>query len=333
MPFSSASKEVRDARDAELLARAAWLHFVGGLTQSEVARRLNVPITRAHRYIARAQAEGLVRIFVDVSSAKCISIEAALSARYNLRLCRVAMDVPEVGALPLRALSSAGADVLMQTILAGEHPVIGIGHGRTIAATVGAMGRVEAGSLRIVSMLGGLTRSFAANPYDVIHRLAEKTGADCYMMPAPIFTNSADDKQVMLAQLGIAATMEMIGGMTLAVVGIGDVTLQNDGATAAALGGPEVVARLHADGARAEILGQFLNADGEIMETEFDARVMAAPLGSLKGRDVIAIAGGLQKKDAVEAALKSGLLTGLIIDEATARALVGEGGESAIAAA
>ncbi|GIX15655.1 MAG: hypothetical protein KatS3mg118_3614 [Paracoccaceae bacterium] len=76
--------------------------------------------------------------------------------------------------------------------------MIGIGHGRTIAAAVNALGRVDMTGMRVVSMLGGLTRSFAANPYDVIHSLARRGAADAYMLPAPMFADSADDKQVML---------------------------------------------------------------------------------------------------------------------------------------
>ena len=76
-----------------MAARAAWLHFVGGLTQSEVAKRLDVPPTRAHRYIARAQADGLVRVFVDVSSSECVTYENALIEAYGLTTCRVAMEV------------------------------------------------------------------------------------------------------------------------------------------------------------------------------------------------------------------------------------------------
>ena len=60
-----AQSRYKTAGEAELAARAAWLHFVGGLTQSEVAKRLELPTTRAHRYIARAQSDGLVRVFVD----------------------------------------------------------------------------------------------------------------------------------------------------------------------------------------------------------------------------------------------------------------------------
>ena len=146
------------------------------------------------------------------------------------------------------------------------------------------------------------------------------------MLPAPMFADTPDDKRVMMAQSGVAATMELISSATLAVVGIGGLEETDDGPTNSAFDDRAEIAQLKRSGARAEILGQFLDAEGAIMATRHDGRVMAAPLASLRGREVVAIVGGLGKARAIQAALKSGLLTGLIIDEATARALVGDGG-------
>ena len=328
-----AQSRYKTAGEAELAARAAWLHFVGGLTQSEVAKRLELPTTRAHRYIARAQSDGLVRVFVDVESADCIALETRLAQEYGLGMCRVAVDVPETGPLPLRALSAVGGDFLMQAVSSGAHHVIGVGHGRTIAASVDAMGRASGEDIRFVSMLGGLTRSYAANPYDVIHRLAQKTSAEAYLMPAPLFANSAEDKRVMMAQKGLTATMELIGQATLVIVGIGVVDTAGGGASSAGLDGPEAIAALRKNGARAEILGQFIAADGAVMSTPYDDRVIAPGLEQLRGREITAIAGGLGKLEAIRAALKSGLLTGLIIDEVTARSLVDELGAAPAVAA
>lgn len=333
MARKAAHSRYKSTREADLAARAAWLHFVGGLTQSEVAKRLELPTTRAHRYIARAQSEGLVRVFVDVESADCIALEIRLAQEYGLTFCRVAVDVPETGPLPLRALGAVGGDYFMQTVASGGHQVIGVGHGRTIAASVDAMGRAPGDDVRFVSMLGGLTRSYAANPYDVIHRLAQKTRAEAYLMPAPLFANSAEDKRVMMAQRGLAATMELIDQATLVVVGIGAVDKAGGGASSTGLDGPSAIERLRKDGARAEILGQFIADDGALLSTPYDDRVIAPGLEQLRGREIVAIAGGLLKTEAIRAALKSGLLTGLIIDEATARSLVDELGAVPAAAA
>lgn len=319
--MSQASVKQNRAEDADIVARAAWMHFVGGLTQNEVAKRLGVPTTRAHRHIARAQTLGMVRITVDVAETGCLALESRLAERFNLSTCRVAMDIPGQEALPLRALASAGSDWFAKVLDRGAHQVIGIGQGRTLAATVDALAdRERATPTSFVSLLGGLTRSFAAAPYDVIHMLSQRTGADAWLMPVPLYVDSEADRTVMMSQTMLREISERMAQATLAVVGIGDLE-SGYGAISAMEDGAAACKTLAEAGAVAEVLGQFLQADGRPVETPFDRRVMAHPLNALRGREVVAIAGGTSKHQAIRSALRSGLLTGLITDEATARAL------------
>src|SRR3546814_15459384 len=71
-----------------------------------------------------------------------------------------------------------------------EAAVIGVGHGRTLAEVVKYLPQMQCPDVRFVSLLGSLTRHAAANPFDVIHRLTEITGAESHFMPAPFFLDS-----------------------------------------------------------------------------------------------------------------------------------------------
>ncbi|MEM9048791.1 MAG: sugar-binding domain-containing protein [Pseudomonadota bacterium] len=321
------------ADESVLAARAAWLHFVGGMTQSEVAARLGISTSRAHRAIARAQSLGLVHVTVDASAvAPCVALENALCAEYGLTFCQVAMELPETGSIPLRALGALGGDWLGKLLDAGAHRLVGVSHGRTIAAAVEAMANRRVSGTAFVSLLGGLTRSLAANPYDVIHRLAQKTGAEAYLMPVPLFADSAADKRVMMSQSIMREAVARLQDATLAIVGIGD--LETSGGSLAVAGeGAAPREQLIETGAVAELLGQFVDADGAKVAAPVVSQPMAMPLDDLRGREVVALAGGDSKTDAIRAVLKSGLLTGLLTDEATARRLVGvDGGADAVAA-
>ena len=318
---SVAGDAVPSAED-ELAARAAWLHHAGGLTQSAVAARLGLPTTRTHRLIARAAREGLVRVFVDCEVASCLRLEDALRERFALARCEVVPDIGEEAELPLVALAQGGSRFLMRVLESGAHPLIGVGHGRTLSGVVDALPRRGMPGQTWVSLLGGLTRKFAANPYDVIFRLAEKAGAEAYFMPAPMFADSVEDRELMLGQTGLREVMRRIGEATLCLLGVG----ATEAGCALALGTSEeegdVQAELRGLGVAAELLGQFLDADGALVSTPWDNRMMAPALATLAGREVVAIAGGVHKRAAIAAALRSGHLTGLITDEASARFLV-----------
>src|SRR5262245_14994719 len=308
--------------EASLATRAAWLYFAAGLTQSEVADRLNIQSTKAHRLIARASREGLIRVFVEGPVAECVALENTLAERYGLSFCRVTPDLGE-GDLPLKALGLEGASFLRQILELGQHKVIGVGHGRTLAAVVEQLPQTPARGVQFVSLLGGLTRKFAANPFDVIHRLAERTGAEAYLLPVPVFANSVADRAVLMQQYGIADVFALALQASLLFVGIGQI--HADGfLVSSGMIKPDEVVELKRDGACADLLGHFFNADGQMLDIDLSARAMSMSPADLKQHRIVAIAGGLPKLTALRAVLRSGMLHGLITDEATAQALAAD---------
>jgi DNA-binding transcriptional regulator LsrR (DeoR family) len=306
--------------EATLAARAAWLHFAGGKTQGEVAELLGVQSTKAHRLIARARSEGLIRVFVEGPIAGCIALEQRLKEDYGLTHCEVVPNVDE-GELPLRTLGTAGARYIRTLIEQARHRLIGIGHGRTLAAAIDMLPSVDAGATRFVSLLGGLTRRFAASPFDVIHKLAERTGAESYVMPVPFFANTPKDRRVLEAQYGVSDVIAMAREAELYIAGIGEVTAHSFIASAGMLD-REDVDEVMQTGACAEILGHFFDAGGQRLPNTVTDRAMAPRFEDLKSHRIVALAGGTSKTQAIRAILENGLLFGLITDEATARRLV-----------
>lgn len=306
--------------DDTLAVRAAWLHYAGGLTQSEVARRLGVPSVKAHRLIAKAVAEGVVKVTIDGDIAECVELEMQLSERFGLQHCEVAPDLGEDG-LPLRALGHAGANYLKREIEHGDHKVIGLGHGRTLSAAVQYMPRVNTENLRFVSLLGGLTRNYGANPYDVMHRIAEKTGSQAYVMPVPFFANTSEDRKVLLAQRAVTEVFELANKADLKFVGIGNVDADAQ-LVSSSMVEPEEIAQIAQSGGVGEILGHFFDADGNILDTELSARMLSASFPKTKNERLVALAGGVNKVSAIRAILNSRRLFGLITDERTAKALL-----------
>lgn len=304
--------------DIGLVTRAAWLYHAGGLTQSEVADKLGIAAVKAHRLIARASKAGLVRVFVEGPIGNCIGYEDTLRERFGLDFCRVVPALGEIG-LPLRALGIAGGGFLRDTLERGKHAVIGVGHGRTLAAVVDYMPRVPAPKVRLVSLLGGLPRRISTGPFDVIHRLAEKTGAEAYLLPVPMIANTPADCIVLRDQRGVAETLAMATEATLVLVGIGSVT-EAAFLPMAGMIAPDEVRGLQAVGAVGEVLGRYFDPEGRQVATSLHDRVIAVPPAAMRG--VVAVAGGEEKATAITAVLQSRLLHGLITDEPTARRLV-----------
>ena len=72
-----------------------------------------------------------------------------------------------------------------------------------------------------------------------------------------------------------------------------------------------------------DIMGQVLDADGELIDHPINDRVIGLSLDDLnKIENVILAAGGLQKVPVIAAALKRGFVDTLVTDENTAMALL-----------
>ena len=173
----------------------------------------------------------------------------------------MAPDLGEDG-LPLRALGLAGAGFLRREIERGEHRVIGLGHGRTLAAAVQQLPRLDARGVRFVSLLGGLTRNYAANPYDVMHRLAERTAAQAYVMPVPFFANSVEDREVLLEQRGVREVFEMAERRRASRWSASARSTAGAQLVSSGMIEPDEIDEIAAGGGVGELLGHFFDARG-----------------------------------------------------------------------
>ncbi len=306
--------------DASLTVRAAWLHYGAGLTQAEVAKRLGVPSLKAHRLIARANRDGLIRISVDGNISTCLRLEEQICKIYGLKSCEVAPDLDDAP-MPLKALGMAGARFLRLALESGEDPVIGLGHGRTLAAAASMLPKMDVPHTKFVSLLGGLTRRYAATPYDVIHRLAERTGAEAFVLPLPFYANSVEDRSVLLSQKGVGDVMQMGIGSTLRFVGIGSMEADASLLSTGMLEQNEFE-DVRSAGGVGEVLGHIFGRSGQLIDTAISERTLSMAPEDIGRQRTVAIAGGRSKVEAIKGVLASGLIHGLVTDERTASALV-----------
>ena len=308
-----------EARESSLAIRAAWLCYVHGLTQAEAADHLGISRVKVHRLVARAHEQSWVKVFVEGSTAEGIALEQALKQRFVLQYCNVVpSDVDTVAVAHdagLRSLGSAAALYLHQFLEQHPRASIGVGHGRTLAAVADALPKMARPQAQFVSILGSLTRRSTANPFDVIYRFAERTGGAGYFVPAPFFVDSIEDAEVLRGQRVVKSVLELARKTDLVLVGIGN--LRNTPAIYDA----ERKA-LAAEGIVGEVLGQFLDRAGGVVNCVMAQRSISLRLDELRGRAVIGVAGGADKVAAIAATLRSGLLSGLVTDEATAQAIL-----------
>ncbi len=306
-------------RRLDLAARAAWLYYIKRRTQDEIAVDLNVSRPNAQRLVALAITEGLIKFRLDHPLLKSMELGERLRDAFAIDICEIA---PSVAGQSDRIGVTLLAAQLIETMLGRKTPqVIGVGTGRTLLEAVREVSSMERPDHKILSVVGNLTRDGRANPYDVVMRLADRAGAQCYPMPLPLLTDTTEERAYFLGQRGYRTLNALYHEADAIFLGVGSI-----GTTAALLLDgfltPEELAVLQRDGAVGELRSWPFDASGSMIENEVTSRLTAFPLISRPRCPTILVASGRPKMDALLAALRGRFATGLVVDEPTAMKLL-----------
>ncbi|MDF0597342.1 sugar-binding transcriptional regulator [Psychromarinibacter halotolerans] len=300
-------------------ARAAWLAYVGGLKQDEIAQIMGISRQSAQRLVSQALSAGLVKVRIDHPIARCLELARALRDTYGLDTCEVVPSLHSVEDSGL-AVSHATGDHLERWLMREDPTIIGLGTGRTLRAAVEHLPHLDCPQHRIVSLTGNVTQDGSTAYYNVLFTIADKVSAPTFPIPLPVIAASRQERDALLSQKMIRAPRDLSARTDVRFVGVGSITetapLVMDGFITR-----DEQQRLLGKGAAGEIVGYVYDAAGRLLDDEINDRVSSADLGPNPGFPTIAAAHGPEKVGAIRAALDGRLVNGLITDEETAVAL------------
>lgn len=306
-------------QNEDLMMRAAWLYFIEGLTQEEVGSSLGLSRLKALRLVSQAREENKVHIEISHPIARCLEMGKRLKEIFNLRDVIVVPKPHNPKDLKL-FLGKGAAGLLDRIIKDGQS--LAVGWGTTLFYTVSFVKEKTLPHLKIISISGGISQQDNENTYEIVRTLSTKLGAQCYYISAPTFVDSGKSKNVIVSQKDISDTLKMARSTDFALVGIGAVSLQASLVKAGFLKDQDIK-HLQDLGAEGEIIGHFVDKEGEIVNQSYSDRVIGLSLSDLKkAKCPIGIAGGSKKVKAIKAVLRNCLIKVLVTDEKTAENLI-----------
>lgn len=302
-------------RDEQQATRAAWLYFVGGLTQAQIAKRLGVNRIRVNRLLAQAREQGLVQIRVTGRLSDCIRLEEKLKERFGLSDAIVVPAPPDRTLVP-HVIGSAAGVALTERLRDGMS--IGVGWGRTLRLSLRSVPRRTMKRLSIVSLLGGLTRGAAMNPYETASHLADLLGASCYYIAAPALADSETTKKVLMAQPMLREVFDKAESVDLAFLSVGELA-NNSTMTQVGLISQLDVKSLKKAGAVGDICVHWIDNLGRIIDHPLNSRAIAISPSKLNAIPCVMLAsGGTHKIGAIHGALHGKMINVIVTDETTA---------------
>lgn len=307
--------------EAQTQVRAAWLYYVEGLTQAEIAERLKMTRLRVNRLLAEARSSGLVSITVNSRLESCVRLERALVAEFGLKDAVVVpspADPDQVAA----QIGKAAGDFVSRIIEESPSGIFGVGWGGTLRETIRHVRAGQYRGLTVTSMMGGLTYGIEINTFEIASRFARLWQAECHYLAAPIYAGTPQSRDTILAQDVFEAAFARIQATDVAILSAGDLS-ERSLLVRYGLPGDIGVEELARAGAVGDILGQFIDRSGQAIAHPINHRAIALPLDQLRRIPTVILAsGGTNKAEIIAASLRGKLASVLITDEDAAAAIL-----------
>jgi DNA-binding transcriptional regulator LsrR (DeoR family) len=308
--------------DEQLRVRVAWLYFMEGLTQADIAAKLGITRLRVNRLLGEARQGGLVNIQVNSRLSGCVALERALVAEAGLKdavIVPTPADPDQISAV----LGRATADYIARHLGENRVRALGIGWGATLRETVRHLHSANLPDLSINSMMGGLTYGSELNTFEIASEFARRVNAQCNYLAAPIYAGSARSRDTILEQDVFREALQRLSAIDAALMSVGDLSRRS---LLIRYGLPRdvTVDSLRDSGAVGDIMGTFLDARGQPVRHGVNKRVIAMPIEMLRRVSMTIVAsGGLNKSAILAGVLRARLCSVLVCDEAAARAALG----------
>ncbi len=319
--ISAHSPMARKDRDALLAAR---LYYLQDLTMDAIARELRTSRSTVSRLLTFARDTGLVQIQVSDPLDSSVELEAAVVRRYGVR----AHIVPHAANLNEAEMLDRVAMYAARTLtpFVESDLVMGVAWGSTLTAMSRYLNRKSTHGSTVVQLNGAANTQTMGLGYasEIVRRFGAAYDAAVEEFPVPAFFDRAETKRLMWRERSVKRVLDVQARMKLAVFGVGSVHADVPSHVYSGSYLDEAdVATLASEGVVGDIATVFFREDGSSDGIALNDRATGPShrhIRSVEHR--FCVVSGPSKARSLRGALNARLVTELVADETTVRALL-----------
>lgn len=304
------------------LAEIASMYYDQDMNQQEIADQIGMTRSGVSRLLTEARARGIVEIIVHHPWRTNADLEKKLRTIFNLKAARVLQRENK----PYQDMLS-GLGVLAAQYLSGiirEDDIVGISWGTGLAQMLKHLRPMPLPDVKVIQLVGGTgtEKSSAVGPL-LATILADKLGCSCHYLHAPLVTDSMQGRAIIMRETAIQETLTLGSQARIALTGIG--STHPDVYNPYKLGyvTKEELSEIQQSGAVGTICGRLYDINGRLLDIEFNHRVIGIDMEALRRIDqIIGVAGGVIKAEAILGGIRGGLINVLVTDEQAASRII-----------
>ena len=300
------------------MASVARAYYTEGRAKTEIADLFEISRFKVARLLTDARETGMVRIEIEAPGPIDVALSSELQAAFHLKHAVVVATVETDGSALREHIGRAGADLLSEIVTADD--VLGFGWARSLLALKAPLKRLA--PCPVVQLTGALSRSDAdVTSIELVRDIARISGGPAYYFYAPMLVPDQLTAAVLKRQPEVARAFDRFSTVTKALVGVGG--WHPPASTLYDAIFPSERKALLEHGVYTDVSGVLLDVEGRPIEIPPTNRMICiSPHDLLRIPEVIALAYGPEKAPAARAAIKGGVVTGLVTHASFARALL-----------
>lgn len=317
--FRGLSAEQREL----LMIQVAKRYYELDMTIGDLAKELGLTRWQASRLLTDARASGIVRIEIVPRTPRMPDLESRLQRRYGLKEAVVVPQADEEN--DDRILDGVARATGRLLAGLGPIPLIGVSWGRTMSAVAHRLPPFWNDGVEVVLLNGAMNvRSPSTRTNNTAELFARSANGTATLLPVPAILGQAETRDALERDPTIASVLELGRKAPVICFGMGAISVDSVLVQSGFLSEAEI-ARLKEKGAVGDILSRYVDAHGNIVDPDLDARTIGLDPRLCADRAFsIGVAAGERKHAITLACLRARYLNVLVTDEQTALFLLNE---------
>lgn len=293
------------------MEEAAVLYYKNNLTQTEIAKKMNLSRQTVSKLLNDAIKENIVEIKIHNPDAVCKKLENEICKKFNIKnavICGVSTN--DESLCQLMTVRKA-AEYICKLAQSGNNK-IAISWGRTVQMLIEQLHKVNNPQNIVFPLFGATDQEQSCYLSNELARsFADKIGAKVNYAYFPYIPDSVEDGELFKKTSYYKKLEKLWENIDVAVVGIGDKKIIETF-------GKIFGYNKKAISAIGDVATQFFNFKGEFLEI-YENKLCATRENLINAKQTVAVACGEGKTEAIIGALKTGVIDTIITDEYTAR--------------
>ena len=304
-------------KDKDFLIDVAKKYYFEGLSQQQIANFFSISRPSVSNLLKQCRKEKIVDIRIQESESSLVNaLSERLKKDFNLKSVVVVPSKNDPG--DTLAAAGAAAAKLFESKLKNNMR-IGLSWGSSLYQVVEAIPQQSSVDMEIIQLVGSLGM---ANPsfdgFELARELSRKVNGSYHLIQAPVVVKNIKLKKLLLQEHPISDTIKKMNRIDLALVGISSDIPEHSSMVREGFISIKEASQIQSLGGKGHICGYHFNKDGNLMDIPENKGIIGIDINQMQNiPQVIGVACGSEKAEAILGAIRSGLINGIVTDENT----------------